>query len=105
VIPKGPLALVPNPLVEMLTSPRWRLAPETNDRGPEEEATSDFFGDIITKKEANILRIGFQNIGGVPLQKNKYKDDIIRTGISKMEFDIFGIAEVNVNWNYIAEEH
>lgn len=65
----------------------------------------EHYGDIITKKEKNTLQIGFQNIGRVPIHKDKHKDDIIRPGISKLEFDIFGIAEVNVNWKYVPEDH
>jgi hypothetical protein len=43
-------------------------------------------------KNGNTLRIGFQNIGGVPLEAGKAKDNSIRTGITKFNFDIFGIA-------------
>jgi hypothetical protein len=46
------------------------------------------------KKEKQILRVGFQNIGGFPLQKNKHKDDMIRQGIGKLKFDIFRIILV-----------
>jgi hypothetical protein len=57
----------------------------------------DNFGDSIKIKEPNTLRIGFQNIGGLPLLSNKHKDDVIRCGITKWDFDIFGIAETNVD--------
>jgi hypothetical protein len=52
----------------------------------------------------NTLRLGFQNIGGLPLIRNKHKDDIIRCGISLWDFDIFGIAETNVDWRLVKEE-
>ena len=104
-IPRGPLALVPNYVVEMHSSTRGRNASDPTNRGPEEDTTNDSFGDIILKKEKNTLRIGFQNIGGVPIQQGKHKDDIIKNGITKLDFDIFGIAEVNVNWTHVSEEH
>ncbi len=84
---------------------RGRNASDPTIRGPEEDTTNDSFGDIILKKEKNTLRIGFQNIGGVPIQQGKHKDDIIKNGITKLDFDIFGIAEVNVNWTHVSEEH
>ncbi len=31
----------------------------------------DTFGDTISKKESNTLRLGFQNIGGFPIDKGK----------------------------------
>ncbi|MFN9981474.1 MAG: hypothetical protein ACK53Y_16235, partial [bacterium] len=70
-------------------------------RGNHEQ--KDFYGTQIRKKEKHILRLGFQNIGGVPTTGGKAKDDFIRAGISTYKFDIFGIAEVNVNWRVIGE--
>ncbi len=37
----------------------------------------NIFGNTITKKDSNILRVGFQNIGGFSTELNKLKDDII----------------------------
>jgi hypothetical protein len=68
------------------------------------ENEDDYVGDPLHKKHANILRIGFQNVGGVSSARNKLKDDILRCGIDKYDFDIFGIAEVNVNWSHVTEE-
>ncbi len=65
---------------------------------------SDRYGDDINRKEVNVLRIGFQNIGGLPTEKNKLKDDNLRQGISKWEFNVFGLAEINVDWRAISEE-
>jgi exonuclease III len=61
------------------------------------------FGDHITPKPNNTLRIGFQNIGGFPLDKNKHKETIIRCGITHWEFDIFGLAETNTDWRLMDE--
>jgi hypothetical protein len=55
-----------------------------------------YFGDVIENKRNNVLRIGFQNIGGLPTNKSKIKEDNIRIGLSKWEFDIFGCAETKI---------
>jgi hypothetical protein len=34
----------------------------------------------------------------------KIKDSIIRRGITKWEFDIFGIAETNIDWRLVDED-
>jgi len=62
------------------------------------------FGDRIEIKEENILRIGFQNIGGFPIQRGKLKEDNIRQGITKWDIDIFGMAEVNLDWRLVKEQ-
>ncbi len=64
---------------------------------------STHFGDYIQLKQEHTLRLGFQNIGGISAEKNRIKDDIIRCGIEKFDFDIFGMAEVNTNWTYVQE--
>jgi hypothetical protein len=65
---------------------------------------SDFFGDSMKKKNKNILRVGFQNTGGWTLKRHKIKDDLIRRGITKYEFDIFGFAETNIDWRLLPEQ-
>jgi len=62
------------------------------------------FGDVITNKSNNTLRIGFQNVGGFPIIKGKIIEDNIRMGLTKWEFDIFGCAETNLDWRIIPEE-
>jgi hypothetical protein len=37
----------------------------------------DFFGDNISKKQKNVLRVGYQNIRGLSFNSNSLKDDII----------------------------
>jgi hypothetical protein len=63
------------------------------------------FGDSISKKGNNILRIEFQNKGGISFQKDSNKDNVLRCGISQWEFDIFGLLETNVDWQLIPEDH
>ncbi len=55
----------------------------------------DYLGDQIIKKESNMLRIVFQNIGGFNLNKNKLKDDTIRHSIQKWEIDILHLQLIN----------
>jgi hypothetical protein len=64
----------------------------------------DIFGDMIMKKGKDTLRIGFQNIGGFPTNTEKIKKKLIRRGITKYEFDVFGCAETNVDWRTVKEE-
>jgi hypothetical protein len=40
-----------------------------------------FFGDEICVKNNNTLRIGFQNVGGLPTSPGKLKEDNIRLGL------------------------
>jgi len=51
----------------------------------------------IYVKTSNTLRIGFQNVGGFPTQTGKIKEENIRIGVQKWDFDIFGMAEVNLD--------
>jgi hypothetical protein len=70
------------------------------------DTESDYFGNYIKKKLKNTLRIGFQNIGGIQKKnKNKLKDDNIRQRCTKYDFDIFGMAETNVDWRLFSEEN
>jgi hypothetical protein len=64
--------------------------------------TETYFGDIISKKRNNILRIGFQNIGGFSLDNNCYKDELLWKGANKYNF-ILGLAETNTDWKLINE--
>jgi Reverse transcriptase (RNA-dependent DNA polymerase) len=98
------LALVPE---LQGTPPSERRGQRGEFRGTRQEFTAyddDYFGDQITKKDSNMLRIGFQNVGGFTLNKNKLKDNNIRYGIQKWEFDIFGFAEMNIDWR-LQKEH
>jgi len=61
------------------------------------------FGDNIYVKNNNTLRIGFQNVGGFPTQLGKIKEDNIRMGVQKWDFDVFGMAEVNLDWRLLQE--
>jgi hypothetical protein len=64
---------------------------------------SDHWGDTISKKNPDTLRLGFQNIGGITVSSNSQKDDILRFGINLYEFDTFGMAELNVDWCLLPE--
>jgi hypothetical protein len=71
-------------------------------RGNQE--SGDRFGDNIKLKKTDTIRIGFQNIGGFPMNKSKDKEGIIRQGLTKWDFDMFGCAETNVDWHRVLEE-
>jgi hypothetical protein len=69
----------------------------------EEDSLDDSFGSQISTKQKNVLRIGFQNIGGFPSRHNKLKDEVILQGLNLWEFDIIGFAEVNLDWHLVPE--
>jgi hypothetical protein len=56
--------------------------------------------DNIYVKNSNTLRLGFQNVS---TQGGKLKEDNIRIGLQKFDFDIFGMAEMNVDWRMLKE--
>lgn len=62
------------------------------------------FGDEICAKNDNTLRIGFQNVGGFPTTFGKLKEDNIRLGLQEWDFDIFGMAEINLDWRVLKEQ-
>ena len=99
--PQESLARVNNPLDESSDSSR-----ASEDLG--DLQTGDLyvgsFGDWIDVKEKNILRVGFQNIGGFPTQRGKLKEDSIRQGLTRWDFDVFGMAEINLDWRLVKEQ-
>jgi len=68
------------------------------------QISTDSFGVVIPTKDNNVLRLGFQNISGFPVDKSKQKEDTIFTGISTWTFDIFGVAEANLDWRLLPED-
>lgn len=88
-------------------TPTSSKCPRTSDTRTTEEVNNrqyESFGDEIERKGKNILRIGFQNVGGLSAQRNTAKDDMLRVGIGKYDFDIFGLSELNVNWRHVPEQ-
>lgn len=94
--------MVPNQR-EVRQESHWRdpgLTPNCQDEIEEESS----YGSLPMLKEDNVLRIGFQNVGGLPAVRGKAKYDFLRAGINKFDFDIFGAAEVNIDWTWVKEE-
>jgi hypothetical protein len=77
-------------------------APNSTSEDPPAESPTVIFGNNFPKKGANTLRIGFQNIGGLPKNNYKRNNDLLRQGITSHDFDIFGIAKTNVDWRSCA---
>jgi hypothetical protein len=79
---------------------------ETEDSEGNQDFDTDYdtFGDTITKKEDNILRIGFLNVGGLKDKNSNYNDDLLRTWLTCYEFNIFGLGETNLDWRLIQEQ-
>ncbi len=78
--PQESLARVNNPLDE--SSDSSRASEDLGDLQTEDLYVGSF-GDWIDVKEKNILRVGFQNIGGFPTQRGKLKEDSIRQGLTR----------------------
>ena len=51
-----------------------------------------------------MLRIGFININGVTHKARNPKNVKIKKLIDVYEFDMFGIAESNCNWDHMEEQ-
>jgi hypothetical protein len=78
---------VPNQ--EKRTSSARQLNEDPIIRPGDWESRSDYFGDCIKQKDSQVLRIGFQNIGGYPRERNKVKEEILRVGMTTWSFDIY----------------
>ena len=62
----------------------------------------DWFGDRMKKKTNNkTIRIGFQNIGNLPKEQKNFKSRKLILYIVEKDFDIFGIAEVGLDWRKV----
>ena len=70
----------------------------------DQTCSKEDFGDNICVKKKNVLRCGFLNIGGLTTQGNSLKDDLLRKGIKVYNFDVFGVAETNVDWQLLGEQ-
>jgi hypothetical protein len=78
-------------------------APNSTSEDPPAESPTVIFGNNFPKKGANTLRIGFQNIGGLPKNNYKRKNDLLCQGNTSHDFNIFGIAETNLDWRCLPD--
>ena len=72
--------------------------------GNSEEDTLDitYWGHALTAhKDPKHCRIGFANINGLGLYSTNYKNCEFYSFITHYDFDIFGMAETNVNWQAV----
>jgi hypothetical protein len=98
ILRKGLLAMVPNS--RSVSS----VFLATEDKREDQNRVCELYGDNLIKKQKNNLRIGFLNIGGLPFQQDSFKDQELRQGLTALDFDIFGIAEMNIDWRTIPEQ-
>ena len=78
---------------------------QRNKANPEKEREKDYFGDKITIKNDDTLRISFININGIPATKEDYKNMRIYEAIEENQIEIMGMSEVNRCWHIVGEEH
>ena len=72
--------------------------------GTSEEDTLDitYWGTALTaQKDPKHCRIGFVNINGLGLSSTNNKNQEFYSFITHYDFDIFGMAETNVNWQAV----
>jgi hypothetical protein len=62
------------------------------------------YGDPISVKTDDILRLGFQNFNGLTGRDNDPVDVSLRQWITKWDFDVFGLSEVNMYWPQVRKE-
>ncbi len=64
------------------------------------------WGDnISSNKDNNIIRIMFQNIGGLGYNHENSKAESLKNFMNQYEVDIMTMAEVNVNWRRVTRQY
>jgi hypothetical protein len=96
------LAPVPNPRAPSSAASRATALEDTVYARVADSPDVDRFGSQISVKTISTLRIGFQKIGGFSTKKNTLKDDVLL--LKLFDFDIFGMAEMNIDW-HLASGH
>ena len=67
-----------------------------NNNQPIDNSTyGDHLSDIV---DEDYLRIGFLNVNGLKQEGWKQKNKAIITTIRRYNFDVMGLAEVNIHW-------
>ena len=74
------------------TSPR-----ETNNTSTEQ---TQHWGDLPEEKHQSDCRIAFQNINGLSQYHIKIQGNELAQKIHKLQADIVGLAETNLNWQF-----
>lgn len=57
------------------------------------------WGNRITRKKENTTRVYYQNVNGITQGKDWTRWEAIVHELQRMEVDMFGLAETNVQWN------
>ena len=63
------------------------------------EDNNEIWGDPLSIKEDNVIRILTKNIGGIGLEINNNKEEHLKSWIVSKQCDIIGIQETNMNWS------
>jgi hypothetical protein len=67
-------------------------------------ANNSLWAPLPGLKIDDTLCLGFQNLGGLPQFPSHHKNHLFRSFLSKYNFDIFGVAETNLNWSLLPAE-
>jgi hypothetical protein len=71
--------------------------PRQNRRRADDHSNGPW-GDTLASKPDNVFRYCFANIYGLPIAVKHEKHDRITNAMNKHEIDVFGLAEVNLNF-------
>ena len=52
-----------------------------------------------TTKHTQAIRLGFRNIRGIGQFCGHHKSSFLSSFVAGYDFDVFGVAETNVNWS------
>ena len=61
---------------------------------------NDPFGDVLKNKTTDVIRILFQNVGGLELSTTGHTLEVTCQSIKKYTIDIAYFAETNKNWDH-----
>lgn len=76
----------------------WGPPSQANLHSSGTQHQADAWGDELDQKEAMVLRVGFQNVGGLPQSAAHYKNKLLQKYIKEGNFDVFGFSKVNLHW-------
>ena len=76
-----------------------------NDRQDIVEVEEEIYGDKLTKKQPETIRLLFLNINSIPATNNSPKNDMLYQSIVASEADVIGMSETNRNWYQIDTDH
>ena len=87
----------------MTTTPsRLLVRQDANESKKGNKGRTNYYGDVLKKKKnSKNLRVIFQNINGIGVNKENDKKVVLKDFINEYNVDCYALAEVNVNWKVV----